>query len=168
MKHTPASPAAPLFAVFWSPLGRLESAKLIAVLAAIAQYLMTDAFAGAFILVFVAGLMDYRIGVRSAKLMKLYDPLIAHRGWLGKMSGFCLLLLIRALEFYLHGQGFLDTHAALATGVALSLFAVDVQSIAHHREELGLQPIPALGDLISFVQRFARSKIPPDSASPKA
>lgn len=160
MKHPPTSS---FLSVFLSPLERLESAKVIAIIAACFQYLLTDAFAGAFVLVFVAGVADYRIGVKAAKLLKQYDPIAAHRGWLGKMSGFCLLLMIRALEYYLRGQGF-DWHGALATGVALSLFVVDLQSIAHHREELGAQPIPVLSSLLAWlqnwIQRMTESKLP--------
>jgi hypothetical protein len=160
MKPTPNSS---FLSVFLSPLERLESAKVIAVIAACFQYLVSDAFAGAFVLVFIAGVADYLIGVRAARLLDQYNSLIAHRGWLGKMSGFCLLLMIRALEYYLRGQG-LDWHGAIATGIALSLFVVDLQSIAHHREELGAKPIPVLSSLLSWfqtwIQRMTEAKLP--------
>src|SRR5689334_10466005 len=115
-QHHHASPTSPLLSVFVSPIARLDSAKVVAAIAAAVQFVITDAFAGAFILVFVAGVADYWIGVKAARAQvpSAYDSAIAHRGWLGKMSGFVLLLLIRALEFYVQGQGLPTTHGALA------------------------------------------------------
>ena len=165
MKHSTVTARSFFLTVFWSPIERLESAKAIALVAGFFQYLTTDAFAGAFCLVFVAGVADYVIGVRTAKLLKTYSPVLAQTGWLGKMCGFCFIWLIRGLEFYIRGQGGPDFHGAFATGAALSLFAVDLSSIAHHREELGASKIPFWDDLIGWVNRFAKSKLPPDPAA---
>jgi hypothetical protein len=157
-------------AVFLSPLDRIASSstwtKIFAAAGAVYQYVRTDAFAGALFFVIAAGIVDYWIGVKAAKSTKppTYDPLVAHRGALGKVTGVLLLLFIRAFEHYLHLQGLLaDFHGMGATALAISLFAVDLQSIAHHREELGAQAIPVWGAVMSWLQRIASSKLPPRS-----
>jgi hypothetical protein len=165
MKHSTATAKSFFLGVFWSPIERIDSAKIVALFGAFFQYLLTDAFAGAFFLVFVAGSLDFVIGVRAAKITNTFETARAHLGALGKMTGWALLWLIYALEFYVRAQGGPDLHGALATGAALSLLVVDLQSIAHHREELGGKPIPFLDDVFAWVQRFAMRKLPPDSAA---
>lgn len=155
---------APLSVVLYSPFERLEMnplwGKAMAMLGALYQYLRTDAFSGALLLVVAVGIVDYWLGAKAAKLTKTYDPVVAHRGAMGKISGVVLLFLVRVLEGFIQVQGWGDTHGAAATAIAISLFAVDLQSIAHHREEFGAQPIPLLGAFLSWVQRLASAKIP--------
>ena len=155
---------APLSTVLFSPFERLDMnplwGKAMALLAALYQYLRTDAFSGALLLVVFIGIVDYWLGVKAAKSTKTYDPVIAHRGAMGKISGVLLLFLVRVLEGFIQAQGWGDTHGAAATAIAISLFAVDLQSIAHHREEFGAQPIPLLGAFLSWIQRLASSRIP--------
>lgn len=156
-------------AVLLSPFDRLEMApswgRIVAAAGAIYQYVRTDAFSGALLLVVFIGMVDYWLGVKAAKSTKSYDPVIAHRGAMGKICGVLLLFMIRLVESYIQAQGLGDTHGAAATAIAISLFAVDLQSIAHHREEFGAQPIPVLGAVLGWLQRIASSRVPPDPAS---
>jgi hypothetical protein len=158
-------------AVLLSPFDRLEAgatwAKASAAIGALAQYAYHDAFIGALAFVIVSGIADYIVGVKAARLAGAYDVQTAHRGALGKISGLLLLLLVRTFEHYLFLQGLTpNTRGVMATAIAISLFAVDLQSIAHHREELGAQPIPVLGRFLEWLQSLAGSKIPPDPATP--
>lgn len=145
-------------AVFLSPLERLDMnpvwGRAIAALAALYQYLRTDAFSGALLLVVFIGIVDYWLGVKAAKAKGLYDSAIAHSGAWGKVSGVVLLFLVRVLEGFVQAQGWATTRGAAATAIAISLFAVDLQSIAHHREEFGAQPIPLLGAFLDWLQRL--------------
>jgi hypothetical protein len=154
-----------LSAVLLSPFDRLDMnpiwGKAMALLAALYQYIRTDAFSGALLLVVFIGIVDYWLGVKAAKSTKTYDAVIAHRGAMGKISGVLLLFLVRVLEGFVQAQGWGDTKGAAATAIAISLFAVDLQSIAHHREEFGAQPIPVLGAILSWIQRLASSRVPP-------
>lgn len=159
-------------AVFLSPLERLEvtptSGKVFAAIAGIYQYLRTDAFSGALLLVIFIGMVDYWLGVKAAKSTNSYDPVIAHRGVMGKICGVLLLFLVRLVESYIQAQGLGNTHGAAATAIAISLFAVDLQSIEHHREEFGAAPIPVISAILAWLQRLASDRIPaaPDPAAP--
>lgn len=171
MNYKISSRDARLSAVLLSPFDRLEAggswAKAMAGIGALAQYAYHDAFVGALLFVIVSGIVDYIVGVRAARLTGTYDVQVAHRGALGKISGLLLLLLVRSFEHYLFLQGLTpNTRGIMATAIAISLFAVDLQSIAHHREELGAQPIPVLGAVLGWIQKFAASKVPPDPAAP--
>jgi hypothetical protein len=112
------------------------------------------------LLVVAVGMVDYWLGVKASKATKSFDPVIAHKGAMGKISGVLLLFLVRILEGFIQAQGWGNTKGAAATAIAISLFAVDLQSIAHHREEFGAQPIPVLGAVLDWIQRFASSKVP--------
>jgi hypothetical protein len=152
--------------VLLSPFDRLETNPLwgkgLAGVGALIQYLRTDAFSGALLLVVAVGIVDYWLGVKAAKSTKTFDPVVAHRGAMGKISGVLLLFLVRILEGFIQAQGWGNTKGAAATAIAISLFAVDLQSIAHHREEFGAQPIPVLGAVLAWIQRFATGKVPID------
>lgn len=171
MNYKIARRDARLSAVLFSPFDRLEAggnwAKAMAPIGALAQYAYHDAFIGALAFVIVSGIADYIVGVRAARLTGAYDVQLAHRGALGKISGLLLLLLVRSFEHYLYLQGLTpNTRGIMATAIAISLFAVDLQSIAHHREEMGAQPIPVLGTVLAWLQRLASSRMPPDPAPP--
>lgn len=147
--------------ILLSPFDRLDMnpvwGKAMALLAGLYQYLRTDAFSGALLMVVAVGMVDYWLGVRAAKSTKTFDPVIAHRGAMGKISGVLLLFLVRILEGFIQAQGWGNTKGAAATAIAISLFAVDLQSIAHHREEFGAAPIPVLSPALSWLQRVAAS-----------
>lgn len=164
MRYTLSAKDAPFSAVFLSPFERLELnpnwGKVVAALAAVYQYLRTDAFSGALLLVVAVGIVDYWLGVKAAKSTKTFDPVIAHRGAMGKISGVLLLFLIRILEGFIQAQGWGNTKGAAATAIAISLFAVDLQSIAHHREEFGAQPIPLVSPFLAWLQRAMSQLLP--------
>jgi hypothetical protein len=155
--------------VLFSPFDRLEMNPLwgrgLAGLGAVIQYLRTDAFSLALLMVVLVGIIDYWLGVKAAKSTSpsSYDPIVAHRGAMGKVSGVLLLFLVRVLEGFVQLQGWGNTKGAAATAIAISLFIVDFQSIAHHREEFGAQPIPLLGAFLNWIQRIlARVFAPPE------
>lgn len=153
---------------FWAsilaPLQRIDTTPVwgqVLSAAAMAWTVVThDMFAGALVLVLISALFDYWIGVKAAKFKGLYDSHRAHAGVSSKMSGILLLMMIRLAEFWGGQHVLLNTKGAIATAVAISLFAVDVQSISHHREEMGASPIPVLGRVIALLQGLASSKVP--------
>jgi Bacteriophage holin family len=165
-----------LSAVFLSPFNRLEVApawgKAVAAIAAIYQYVRTDAFSGALLLLVFIGLIDYWLGVKAAKYENTYDATIAHRGVMGKICGIALVFLVRLIEGYIQIQGLGDTHGIAATAIALQLFVVDLQSIAHHREQFGGAPLAFLVPIFAWLDRFGSAKIPAppkdDAAKPSS
>lgn len=154
-----------LTTILSSPIDRiLDSpvwARGLALLVGIWQFATNDAFAHICYLVVAAGVIDYWFGVKRARAFNLYDPSMAHRGALGKIAGVVLVLFVRVLEAWLQLAGIVNTHGVLATGLAVSLVAVDLQSVAAHREAFGAPPIPFLSALLGYLQRLASSKIPP-------
>jgi hypothetical protein len=160
--------SSPLHAIV-SPMDRLASAspeiQVGAMLIAAIQWVARDLFAGALMLVIFAGVSDYLLGGRIARMKGEWNGNAARNGVVGKMSGVFLCLLIRFFEAWLAQQADLNTHGAVATGLAVSLFAVEVQSIAFHRESVGARPIPILSSILDWMQRMAGNKIP---GGPKA
>jgi hypothetical protein len=154
-----------LYTVLVSPVDRIVDsplwARALALLIGGWQFATNAPFAVLCYLVVAAGIVDYWFGVKRAKLFHTYDPSLAHRGAMGKIAGVALVLFVRVLEAWLLLAGLIDTHGALATGLAVSLVAVDLQSVAHHREAFGAPPIPFLSALLEYLQRLASSKIPP-------
>lgn len=154
----------PLYAIV-SPVGRLADAapdvKVWGLAVALGQFIRGDLFTGAVLLVTVASAIDYLLGGRVARVQGVWNGDAARNGWVGKLSGILLCLLIRAFEGMLLAHADLNTHGALATGLAVSLFAVELQSIANHRESLGASPIPILSAILDWMQKMAGHKIPP-------
>lgn len=148
-----------------TPIQRAEDApvwgKLLGLLFAVWQYVTHDLFGGALLLVFVTGAFDYLLGVKAAKHAGTYDPKVAHAGFIGKLSGMVLIFILHFFEHWARLHGFIDTKGALAIALAISLFAVDLQSIAHHRESFGARPIPVLSNIFSWLQALAGKKVPP-------
>jgi hypothetical protein len=164
MRFDPTNGTTRLWKVLASPLERLDDAPLwgrvLAALGFVWQLLRSDRFAGAAALVVLCGVVDYFVGVRAATSQGRYDPRVAHAGAMGKMSGILLLLLVRAVEGWLLAQSFLDTKGGIATALAVSLIAVDLQSIAHHRETFGARPIPVISNILGWLQALAASRVP--------
>jgi len=143
--------------------------KLLALAAAAYSWLRSDMFAGALLLTIVAAAFDYWVGVKAAKHTDTYDPGLAHGGAMSKVSGVLLLLLLRGAEAWALSQvGVADTRGAVATAVAVSLFTVDLQSIAHHRESFGAPPIPVLSKVFAWLHAVAGGKVPASHAAPAA
>lgn len=164
--------ASPKFsAILLSPFERLEDSlpswgRVFAAAVAMYQYLIADALTPALFLVLMSGAVDYWVGVRVARSLGKYDPQIAHRGFHGKVAGVLLVLLVRVFENYVRQLSMVDTKGAVAAAICISLFAVDLQSIAHHREMLGAKPIPILSAVLNWIQQIASSRIPVGSGSP--
>lgn len=139
-----------------APFYRLETTpawgKELAVLGSIVQFIRHDTFTGALLLLFGSSVIDYIIGVKVAKIEGSYMPIVAHRGMMEKITGLILVLILRAFEHFLELQDVLNTRGILSSGVALSLLAVEIQSIAHHREILGGRPIPILSTILERLQ----------------
>ena len=146
-----------VFALF-APFDRILDAPhapgwswLAALLGAGVSYLMTDVFTSALGLIICSSGLDYVVGVRAAKARKAYDPEIAHAGFLSKVSGVALMMLVRMLEDWMMRQDLVNTGGWIAAALTLSLFAVDLESIQAKREELGSRPIPGLSTLTAFL-----------------
>ena len=154
-----------------APVDRLVDAppwaKAMALLAALIQYVQTDAFGGTLAVVLITGILDYYFGVRASKYLGIYDPRIAHAGAMGKITGVMLLFVTRLMEHLVYTQGILNTKGAVATAIGMSLILVDIQSIAHHRETFGAQPIPVLAQCLDLLHRVVRAKLPAPPEEPK-
>ena len=180
MKHTAASPTASFLSVFYSPLERIDSssnwAKAFGFLAGAYQYIRNDAFLSALVLVALIGVVDYVLGIKAARSKGIpWNRDVAYRGAMGKISGLILLGLLRTVEHWLYLQAIVPhTRGMFATAIAISLVAIDLQSIAQHRETFGAQPIPVLGAFLAWLQSVASSlasaimsaKSPPDPSPP--
>jgi phage-related holin len=153
-----------------APVDRLLDApgwaKGIAIIAALVQYIETDAFGGTLTLVVVTGIIDFYVGTKAARWLGVYDPRMAHAGAMGKVTGVLFLLITRLMEHFLFTESLLNTRGAVATAIGMSLVLVDLQSIAHHRETFGATPIPVLSQCLDLLQRIIRAKIPPTSDKP--
>lgn len=168
MHHTTISrDDARLSAVLLAPVNRLLEhelpawGKIVVAIGASFQFVMSDAFYGAVVLLFVAYMLDHAVGVARARLISdNYDALRARRGAMTKALELVILGILRLLEHYLIQQGLTDTKGALATAVALGFFVVNLQSIVHHREALGAKPVPVLGALIDWLTRLTTARIP--------
>lgn len=137
----------------------------LAGLTALWTYVKADTFWGALcILVLCAG-FDYIVGRQAAKLRPVghphaYNPKLAHAGAMGKLTGIVLVLLVRVLEGWLeiHGYAALGS-GGIATALTVSLIAVDLQSIDHHRKSFGAAPIPVLSHILNGLQSLASSRV---------
>ena len=126
-----------------------------------------EALVGILVLQFLAGVADYWYGVRTAKLRGTYSPLVAHAGAVGKSAGIVLVFLVRGAEWWASAFGLVpDTRGWVAVTIAASLFLVDLQSIANHREELGARPIPVLSRLLELAQALLAKKLPDPGGRP--
>ncbi len=157
-----------LIGVVLSPLERLGEVpvwgRIIALLLALCQFVATDAFGSAIAIVLLASVVDYCVGAYAAKARGEWKPELARSGAMGKVSGLGLLVLIRILEWFASAQGLIESNGALATLVAVSLIAVDLQSIAHHRESFGARPIPFLSALFKWIEQLLSSRLPDPAA----
>jgi len=160
-------------AFFYSPVDRiLESpvwAKSLAGAGAVYQYVRADAFLSALFLVAVVGVVDYILGIKAARSKGIpWSRELATRGAYGKISGWILLGLVRAVEHWLYLQQLIpqNSRGMFAIAIGISLILVDLQSIANHRESFGAKPIPGLSWVFAQIRRivFAFSKLPPDPA----
>lgn len=125
------------------------------------QWLRGDAFSSLLALIVLIAAADYYYGVKAARLSDRFSPVLAQRGWHGKMSGVVLLLGVRLFEGWTAGAGFVDSKGGIATALGVALLSVDLQSIAHHRESFGATPIPLLSNVLAWIRGIAAVKLPP-------
>jgi hypothetical protein len=148
-----------------SPFRRLEEdvhagGWCAASIAATCQFLTSDAFFVALWLSIAASAWDYFAGVRLAKHRGTYSSQLAHAGWMGKVSGIVLLMLVRVLEAWVTRFVGFDSHGYIATALGVGLVIAEFRSIVHNRAEWGAQPIPVLGQLLDFFDSLSASLIP--------
>jgi Bacteriophage holin family len=153
-----------LHATLLSALARLEDAPawawILGVAAGAWQYVSTSTFTQLLFLVVAASVADFWFGRKSARFAGQYDPRVAHMGAVGKAAGLVILLLIRLVEGWLFNADWIDSRGALATMVGMALVAVDLQSMAHHREALGATPIPVLSHALAWFKSLAATRVP--------
>lgn len=131
------------------------------------QFLTGDAFSSLLSLIVLIAAADYYYGVKAARLSDRFSPVLAQRGWHGKMSGVVLLLGIRLFEGWASSSGLVDSRGGLATALGIALLTVDLQSIAHHRESFGGTPIPILSAVLAWMRQLVVVKLPPAPANPR-
>ena len=160
-----------IITVLSSPVRRLDETPvwggIVATIAAVWQAAVHDLFASSLVIVLIAGVADYCVGVKAARHAgHPYNARVAHAGVMGKISGVILLFLLRLVEWWASTHGLVETNGAVATAVAVSLVCVDLQSIATHRESFGARPIPVLSQVLTWLQQLALSRIPGFNAQP--
>lgn len=132
------------------------------------QWLRGDAFSSLLALIVAIAAADYYYGVKSARLHKRFSPVLAQRGWHGKVSGVVLLLGVRLFEGWAASSALIDSKGGIATALGIALLTVDLQSIAHHRESFGAAPIPVLSNVLVWMRALGsvRDVAPPPPPSP--
>lgn len=157
-----------LSAVLLAPVDRLLSGpawtKIFAALGSLLEFAYHDAFIGALAFAIVAAGFDNRMSIKVAQLTtSKVDPIGVKRDVLEKVSGVCLVLLIRTFEHYLFLQGVApNTRGIAGTIAAVGLFAAYLHSILRLREEIGARPVPVIGAVIDWLTQIFASKIPAD------
>jgi phage-related holin len=153
-----------LASVLGAPFKRLFDTPEIgagaALLVACWQWITGEPFHAALALMLVTAAIDYIAGTVTAHVLGEYKAGIAYNGALSKLLGLVLVLIVRALEGFIALTGFLDSNGAIATAAAVSLIAVDIVSIAKHRQRLGGEPIPFITALTDWLQTAVLEKLP--------
>ena len=165
MQYNLARRDARLSAALLSPVDRLVSGpawtKVFAVFGSLLEFAYHDAFIGALAFAIVAAAFDNRMGIKVAQLIGKVDANAVKRDVLEKVSGLCLVLLIRSFEHYLFLQGVApNTRGIAGTIAAVGLFAAYLHSILQHREEIGARPVPVLGAIVDWISQIFAAKLP--------
>lgn len=135
------------------------------------QYLVNDLLTGVLILLVVASLLDWYYGTKTARLKEEYRQERSDWGFQSKVVGVVQMILIRLLEHQGSRLGLIDTEGMLAAALTFILVIRELESIDHHRQRLGGQPIPLLGAVLGLLRRipdaFVReAKMPIDPPEP--
>jgi hypothetical protein len=153
-----------LRAALVAPFGRLEEAPVwswITGTATAAVQLLTDVpLLGLLLILMFVSLLDFLLGSEIARRNGTYDPNLARGGMIGKATGVLLVLIVWSVEALIDAAGLIDTHAALATALAVVLLAVEIESFDQHRETLTGRPTPLIRPIIDFLRGFAEGAIP--------
>ncbi len=154
----------PLTKLLLAPIARLDATPtwgwFLAWAGGVWQWVQGDAFSSLLALIVLIAAADYYYGVKAARYAGQFSPSRAQRGWHGKMSGLVLLLGIRLFEGWAASAGLVDSHGGIATAIGIALLTVDLQSIAHHREKFGAEPIPILTPVFSWMRGLVQVKLP--------
>lgn len=141
-----------LGAAVYAPQEFTVKERAFSLLTAALVFVWNDVFTLVMILAASATLGDYWIGRRIAKAHKEYDSLKAELGFVGKMAGFLILLLIRGLEVALSraqvGEIPLDTSGYVATAFAIGYLGKQIESINAHRASVDGLKWPLLDKFI--------------------
>lgn len=163
MRLPPATEPRLSFAAFGAPFQRLADIPgwgwVWGILAGAAQLVREDLFVGALCLLLIASGADYYFGRRVAKHRHDYNPALARAGAWGKAMAIALLILVRLFEYWGTEHRVVPTKGFVATAIAVGLFALELESIAHHREALGARPIPLLGQVIGLIRSAAERMV---------
>jgi phage-related holin len=150
--------------VFAAPFRRIldvpESGAAMALVVALWQWATGTPFNLALSLVMVTAWIDYLAGSITAHALGEFKSGVAYSGFLSKLFGIVLVLLVRALELFVALTGVFDSNGALATAAAVSLVAVDIVSIAKHRARLGGEPIPFITAFTDWIQSSVIARLP--------
>lgn len=155
----------------FSPIRRLEDdvhagGWLMAMTGGLWQLATQGAFARLVWIAVVASAWDYFAGVRLAKHRGTYNNALAHAGWMGKVSGVVLILVLKLLEDWVVSYGGVDTKGVAATALTFALLVAELRSIAHNRQGWGAQPIPVLSPLLDWFDSLASAMIPARRPTP--
>lgn len=104
--------------------------------------------------------IDWWLGRATAHRRGDFDPAVSGWGLHSKIAGILLVVVLRLLEAVLWQAGVPDPHGVLAVVTAAALIYQDLDSIDHHRQELGGQPIPVLTAVLGIGRRLAESLLP--------
>lgn len=143
-------------------------AKVTSVIAGIASLVWGNLF-WSFLVVGLAPatIADFYFGSHAAHVRSEYDANRASRGWNAKLAGVIELILVYTLEWWAtqHGLAHLfgvtvQTNGAIATILAVGLFGKELDSIEHHRTQMGAGPIPGLSQVTALLRRVWVGRIP--------
>lgn len=143
---------APFERLFEAPL----YAKLLATVSGALSILQSDILTLILIALMGASIWDTIVGRAAAKKRgEMVDAQTARAGFLTKVTGLVLVLLIRFFEYWgeaneIPGLGALN--GSLAAGVSVALFVMELESIEGHRVSLGARPIPGFSALIRVMR----------------
>lgn len=134
------------------------------------QLMLADVFVIFFALAVCAGVFDWYYGRLAARMRGAFDPVVSAYGWHSKMAGFSILLVLRLSELGLGNAGVLDTKGLFATAMAAAIVFSEIESLDHHRQELGARPLPLLSRLLAYLRGVTERMIPnppPEKADDK-
>lgn len=140
-----------------SPFYRIREMRFVEWLAmaggGLVELVSQSIFIKLLLILCLSGLMDYYFGRAVAKAEGKYSPAVAHAGFIGKVAGVALVVLVRALTWSFHP--FYDTKGAVATALCVGLVVVDLESIHYHRVKLGSKPVPGFSHAVDFLKTIA-------------
>jgi fluoride ion exporter CrcB/FEX len=135
-------------------------AKATAAASFVWQYVSTDMFGGALAISMLASLLEYLFWVSASKKAGEFTMATARANVVSKLAGISLALLIRVIEAWAEVHKIISTHGGLGTAVAVSLIAIELQSLAHHRETFGGKPLGVVNLISGWLAKWAESRVP--------